>query len=225
MMTWRRFAGVASLLILIGAFVAVFAFRQQRKRDLWDADPVVRVAAIRAWPTLDPDAVIDALHDPDADVRIVAIWHLDRSHDRCIAELVAALKDEHAGVRREAAEALGRIGPRATEALAAALADEHPRVRAGAALALRQPGVEKVPRQPGPDEQARLTPLLVQALKDSDEAVRRNAVRTLAAWDWHPLPGELRSVVAAAFTEALTDPDAEVRDEAMRALDHLKAKR
>src|SRR5262249_47647121 len=124
-------------------FVGLGWLASRRQHGLHDPNPAVRVAAIRACYRSDPDAVINALQDPDSDVRLVAAMHLgwaDPLPAQSAQALVAALKDKHAGVRREVAEALGALGPRATETLAAALRDDHPWARAGAALALSNPG-------------------------------------------------------------------------------------
>jgi HEAT repeat protein len=90
-------------------------------------------------------ALIEAVHDPDEDVRSAAIASLKPFGPRAAAAVPAlcgALRNERAGrLRSSIAEGLGMIGsPAAVPTLIEALEDQDEGVRRAAALALRQIG-------------------------------------------------------------------------------------
>jgi HEAT repeat protein len=110
------------------------ALRQrQAKAVLHGETPALRVAAIRSMGNSGDVAIlIQALHDPDADVRMVAAQRLGFLREgarKATMPLIQAFKDPHIGVRQEAAWALADIGADAVPYLAEALADPDPRVR------------------------------------------------------------------------------------------------
>lgn len=146
------------------------------------SSPAVKVAILRdRRGDSDPALLIEALADPDADVRLMAAmqsWSPPRLSESVIKALIGALKDDHVGVRREAAEPLLHASSASTELLMLALADEHPRVRAGAAFALGEASI-KGDGGRTPAEIVRTIPLLKVALQDADEEVRHNASRAL----------------------------------------------
>ena len=119
--------------------------------------------------------ILTALHDPDADVRLLAARYigflgLKPGFD---ALLFAARHDETAGVRCEAASALSRF------------------------------------------HDARVQPVLIEALGDEDAAVRRAAISSLG-----PLGSE---ATVAPLLAALSDEERAVREAAMEALGELGA--
>lgn len=102
-------------------------------RDAINADEaVVRREALRSLgklrerASIDPQVVVpsllDALKDPDASVRSIAVTYLGivrDNPDREVAGLIAALKDPQAGVREAAAVALSAYGAQADPAVPA----------------------------------------------------------------------------------------------------------
>ena len=148
-----------------------------------DPNPAVRAAAVRAtgWHG-HVDLLTRALHDEDADVRLVAIMYLRWRREEAgpsAKALIALLKDEHESVRREAIEALSAIGAPAVPALMEALADPDPRVRAGAIEGLGNVGRPKEGRKRSPEERALLIPVLEKLQEDEDPGVRQKAVGLL----------------------------------------------
>lgn len=134
--------------------------------------PTVSGAAPLPLPAAYQEAVpalVSALKDADAGVRLQAVYALGHLGDaRAVAPLAAVLKGPDAPVRRGAAAALGEIGDaRAREPLAAALRDADPEVRWMAASSLGLLG------------DARAVPALVAATKDAEFVVRAAAVQAL----------------------------------------------
>ena len=177
------------VVLVVCAIVAVpvwtFSHDRQFAPTIYDADPAVRVAAIRATGYEGHvDLLRKALQDDDADVRLVAAMYLQRRGAAAApcakALLMASLKDNHVGVRREAAEALHEIGAAAAPTLIEALADPEPRVRAKAARALSVVAVTKEERRPPADELTSATAALENVLQDEDAEVRKNASNSIA---------------------------------------------
>jgi HEAT repeat protein len=162
---------------------------------------------------------IDAqLHDPSPAVRVAAIRGLDK--DRDLDLLLAALKDEDADVRLVAVMQLETrrytTMPPQCEKTAAALIeilkDRHAGVRRAAAesLGLMWPCSESA---------------LTRALKDSDTRVRAGAAFALSCapnvkWEREVTPAQAK-LVRPPLQTLLKDGDAEVRENAARALDSL----
>jgi HEAT repeat protein len=110
--------------------------------SLEDPSPAVRAAAVRRLGSKDRQALVGALEDKDADVRLLAAERLGGEGPDAEARaraLVGALKDEHKGVRRAAAGSLSTLRKSAASVLEEALEDPDPRVREGAALAFQNP--------------------------------------------------------------------------------------
>lgn len=105
-------------------------------------DPEVRVEAIRALGTLEPDpdavaACLRAMDDSEWPVRALAAWSLGRLGDaRATERLRQAMGDPAYWVRHHVAEAMGALGEPGEEALRGASADPNPFVRDMAAQAL-----------------------------------------------------------------------------------------
>jgi len=105
-------------------------------------DPEVRVEAIRALGTLEPDpdavaACLRAMDDYEWPVRALAACSLGRLGDtRAIERLRQAMGDSAYWVRHHAAEAMGALGEPGEKALRGAGADPNPFVRDMAAQAL-----------------------------------------------------------------------------------------
>ncbi len=149
-------------------------------------------------------ALIAALADPDANVRMAAAHSLGHLEDpRAIPALINATRDSNAKVRSAAYEALSDFDdPRTVEPMIAALKDPDADVRQQAAHAL------------GNLEDRRAVRPLMAALTDSSADVRQAAAHSL---------GDLQDPAAAtALTAALADPKADVRQAAAHALCELE---
>jgi HEAT repeat protein len=152
----------------------------------------MRIAAI--------DALIEALEDPDDDVR----WNTAEAlgnigSEAAIDGLIKALEDPNGDVRWNAAEALGNIGSEAAiDGLIKALEDPDDNVRWRAAEALGKIGLEAA------------IDGLIKALEDSDYDVRGNAAEAL---------GKIGSEAAIdGLIKALKDPGDDARRNAAEAL-------
>ncbi|MCX4691656.1 fumarate reductase/succinate dehydrogenase flavoprotein subunit [Streptomyces sp. NBC_01408] len=168
---------------------------------LADADPEVRIQAVRALVSVDAvPALAAAAADPAREVRVAVAKGLASVHTPAPAPLDPLLADPDPLVRGAALGALAQAGcpGRYAEAAAAALADPAWQVRAGAAAALSaaDPGVA--------------VPPLAGALADANADVRKAAVLALLA---HRDTAGARAALAAA----VSDPDADVRAYAARA--------
>ncbi len=149
-------------------------------------------------------ALIAALGDPDANVRMAAASSLGRLEDpRAIPGLINATRDGNVKVRSAAYEALSDFDdPRILEPMMAALKDPDPDVRRQAAQSL------------GNLEDRRAVSPLIAALSDSSAEVRRAAAQSL---------GELQDPAAAgALAAALKDSKADVRRAAAQSLGELE---
>jgi HEAT repeat protein/beta-lactamase regulating signal transducer with metallopeptidase domain len=149
-------------------------------------------------------ALIEALRDPDAEVREAAARALgERGDARAADALARALGDSVPDVRRAATLALAEMKDRrAIEPLLAALDDSDAEVRQMAAHAL------------GDAEDRRAIPGLMKLLQDQDAEVRQTAAHGL---------GEFK--VKEAFeplVRALRDADADVRQMAIWALGEIR---
>ncbi|WP_329380887.1 fumarate reductase/succinate dehydrogenase flavoprotein subunit [Streptomyces sp. NBC_01351] len=171
---------------------------------LTDADPEVRIHAVRALVSVDAlPALAAAAADPAREVRVAVAKGLASVHSPATevrASLGPLLGDPDPLVRGAALAALASTGcpGRYAEAAVAALADPAWQVRAGAAAALSAaaPGTA--------------VPALTGALADANADVRKAAVLALLA---HRDTDAAR----AALAEAVADPDADVRAYAGRA--------
>lgn len=183
----RRTVWMSRILVLLAGILAVACWVLSWRPAAWkNATAAERVAAIRAG-SVGVNRLLEALKDEDADVRLVAVMHVQGRGLRgqeCVPALIRALKDPHAGVRHEAAESLCWIGKPAVQALCEALLDPDPHVRAGAALALGDVD-DKDRRDRSPDEVRTLQGLLKDLLADKDPEVRKNAAETLNDLKWH----------------------------------------
>ncbi|HEV3144351.1 MAG TPA: HEAT repeat domain-containing protein [Gemmataceae bacterium] len=132
--------------------------------SIHDPDPAVRADAVRN-NTFSSDA---ALHDENADVRILAIWRAHGEYER----IVPLLKDEHAGVRKEAAKALSN--EKAWPVIQKALADPDPDIRKGAIAAILATRLEAYDWPPWPlKREGEVGSLLLKlAAEDPDAGVR-----------------------------------------------------
>ncbi|MEU9159253.1 fumarate reductase/succinate dehydrogenase flavoprotein subunit [Streptomyces sp. NPDC048424] len=169
--------------------------------SLVDADPEVRIHAVRALVSVDAvPALAAAAADPAREVRVAVAKGLASVHAPAPAPLDPLLDDPDPLVRGAALAALARAGCPAGYAgrAVAALADAAWQVRAGAAAALSAaaPGAA--------------VPALAGALADANADVRKAAVLALLA---HRDTAAAR----AALATAVTDPDADVRAYAGRA--------
>lgn len=147
----------------------------------------------------------DALHDPEREVRVWAVWCLKQISVPAATEaLLGAGSDPDPGVRKQWIEALGTRPEReVSEALTAALQDPDSRVRQRAAELL------------GERREVSATPALCEVLQDEATGVRVAACAALGA-----VGAEL---AAAALIERLEDPVIQVRKSAAAALGELRA--
>jgi HEAT repeat protein len=156
-----------------------------------DPNPAVRAAAVRAtgWDG-HVSLLTRALHDEDADVRLIAAAYLGRRRERAgpsAEALTALLKDDRESVRRAAIEALSAIGAPAAPALVKALSDPDPRVRSAALDGLGNIGRPKEGRKRSPEERASVIPVLEKLQEDEDANVRRKAARLMRYLSRQPL--------------------------------------
>lgn len=161
-------------------------------------------SAVEAVP-----ALVQALRDPELNVRKLAAWTLRgvrNLHKASPTALAAAIGDPRADVRRSVIELLERDRRAArsvVEALSVALGDGDSEIRRLTATALGRVGV--LPK-------AALDPLLL-ALHDVEPTVRESAAKSIES---AALPGN-HSVVAE-LVEALGDPEPRVREAAAGTL-------
>ncbi|MFI0418265.1 fumarate reductase/succinate dehydrogenase flavoprotein subunit [Spongiactinospora sp. 9N601] len=166
-----------------------------------DADHRVRIEAVRGLVSLDePEPVAGAAADPAREVRVWVAKGLGTIGKPAPA-LGTLAGDPDPLVRAAALEASGATGAPLSDLAVAAMRDSAWQVRVGAARCLAAAG----PRT--------ATGPLVAALTDTNLDVRKAVVQALANWaDQNP-------DVTTALRNALTDPDADVRAYARRALD------
>src|SRR5262249_10465665 len=126
--------------------------------------------------------LITALRHPDESIRACAAHHLGELGPEAepalpaLAEALDAAEGKDLGLYR----ALARIGDPAVPVLVKAGRAATPRARLAAVIALG----EAAPRAPA------AVPALCEALKDSDEMVRRSAARALKRIDMETADGE-----------------------------------
>ena len=142
------------------------------------------------------------LKDPDREVRIQVIHALrDLGDERFLEGMLDLFELEDAGLTDFVLQAAENFGPKAVDPLRAALKTGSVKVRSGAALSL---GRLRLPET---------LPDLINALGDSEVAVRRSTVKALDSF--HDLSA------ADALFLALADDDLEVQDYATTALARL----
>ncbi|MEU9151574.1 fumarate reductase/succinate dehydrogenase flavoprotein subunit [Streptomyces sp. NPDC048417] len=177
---------------------------------LSDADPAVRIEAVRALVSVDAaEALADAVADPSREVRVTVAKALGTvgaagavaQVDGVLDALTALAGDPDVLVRGAAYEALAGVGcpPPLAGSAVAALADPAWQVRVGAARALGAAGA------------AVAVPALAKSLADPNADVRKAAVLALTR---HSGAEEAR----AALATATADSDADVRAYAARGL-------
>lgn len=187
-------------------------------------------------------ALIEALHSPDAGVRQGAacgLGGMGPDAAEAVPALMVALTDSNPEVVREARDALGAIGTPALKPLQEALASPDSRVRAGAVIAIGQVGAPAqgaapalfelfdregessvriavlgaLPKIKAPPE--RLVPLLLNGVKDDQEALRHAAINAIV-----PLRSG-QKLALEGLVAMLADPKAPVRQRAARALGRM----
>ncbi|MER6256570.1 fumarate reductase/succinate dehydrogenase flavoprotein subunit [Streptomyces sp. NPDC001584] len=169
--------------------------------SLADADPEVRIHAVRALVSVDAvPQLAAAAADPAREVRVAVAKGLASVHAPAPAPLDPLLADADPLVRGAALGALASVGcpDGYARTAVAALAAPAWQVRAGAAAGLSAAAPETA------------VPALAKALADANADVRKAAVLALLA---HRDTAEAR----AALATAVSDPDADVRAYATRA--------
>ncbi len=174
------------------------------KPVLTDPDHRVRLQALRALVSLNEPALIaTAATDPNREVRIATATALAALANPASAQPLAQLAaDKDPLVRAAALKAAATANcpqPLPTLALSA-ITDQAWQVREGAAEALSATSPQLA------------VPALTTATTDLHADVRKAAIMTLAQWPQIP-------EAALALREAQSDPDADVRAYARRALD------
>nr|WP_030758083.1 MULTISPECIES: fumarate reductase/succinate dehydrogenase flavoprotein subunit [unclassified Streptomyces] len=167
---------------------------------LADADPEVRIHAVRALVSVDAvPQLAEAAADPAREVRVAVAKGLASVHTPAPAPLDPLLADPDPLVRGAALAALARTGcpDGYARTAVAALADAAWQVRAGAATGLSAAGAEAA------------VPALAKTLADANADVRKAAVLALLA---HRDTAQARTALATA----VSDPDADVRAYAAR---------
>ncbi|MCI0527428.1 MAG: HEAT repeat domain-containing protein, partial [Nitrospira sp.] len=149
------------------------------------------------------EALIQALHDEDSDIRGLAAWALGRiGNKRAVVALIQALHHADSDVRWSATEVLGEIGSeQAIEALIQALYHEDRFVRWLAAWVL------------GKIESEQAVEGLIQALHDEDSDIRWLAAEALGKID--------NEQAVSILIQALSDRDYDVRGQAAKALGEI----
>lgn len=168
--------------------------------SLADADPEVRIHAVRALVSVDAvPELAAAAADPAREVRVAVAKGLASVHAPEPAPLDPLLADPDPLVRGAALAALARTGcpDGYARTAVAALADAAWQVRAGAATGLSAAAAEAA------------VPALAKALADANADVRKAAVLAL-------LPHRAGAEARAALATAVSDPDADVRAYAAR---------
>jgi HEAT repeat protein len=187
----------------------------------WSTSTVVGIAlglfvvllVVVLWLIAEPQSA--RLHDANPAIRAAAIRRLSR--DWQIGELIQALRDENADVRMLAAQHLEGNGPQVAEkalALVHVLADEQPNVRREAAWSLGSLGWAA-------------WPALQDALHDDNPRVRAGAALALCNGysgkkDPTGWPSREVEVLVPILKQLRDDADAEVRDNADRALNRIR---
>ncbi|HKS40776.1 MAG TPA: HEAT repeat domain-containing protein, partial [Blastocatellia bacterium] len=166
----------------------------------------VRVTAAQALGTLKDrrgvDALITASGAPEKDLRLAAVNSLGLISDHTSAEvLFVAAKDTDQGVRDAAIQSLAAMGI-SVERLSTEITNPNWQTRVAAITTFARLG------------DAKATPLLITALKDSDSRVRAESARTLGQI------GDQRAL--DALISSLGDSSADVRVESTFALGRLK---
>lgn len=211
-----------------------------------DQDKEVRNAAINALGAIRPgaaQAVVEALKHQDGNIRSGAALILGKlgPSPRALAALIEALKDQDASVRRSAALSIGSFvqGPEAKTvipALIEALKDPDESVRSRTALALsgvtgrpgEGPGHSRaegefvwpffLPKPVIPTLPKSVIPILIEALKDQDRAVRSQAAEALAGI------GPAARAAIPALIESIEDRNPDVSRYATYALSRVGGK-
>ena len=191
-----------------------------------DENPRVRASAVRGLGGLssrtrvDIPRVIEALGDPDTDVRLRAATYLSwyrpgKRSPAVVPALGRTLTDPDARVRRASAGTLGRLGLDAEAALPwlrASASDPEKEVREQADEAIS--AIEKAAR----DFRSHALPGAIAELGDADPAVRALAASRLEDF------GSTAAEAVPALVGCLADREADVRRAAARALGQLGPK-
>ena len=134
-------------------------------------EAAVALGRLGAKPEVVAPALIEAFHQPDADVRRAAarsLGQLGRTALRALRDK-KALDDPDEDARSTVVEAMGWMGPDGVKPLVNALGDKSPAVRRAAARALGQLGAAARSAEPS----------LVEVVNDPNELVRKAAATAL----------------------------------------------
>jgi HEAT repeat protein len=183
-------------------------------KALESKDEQERLTAAEALGLIGPDAaaaaeVLNKLAADDAsnNVRQKATEALDKIGKSPVPTLIAKLKDPDATKRTSAVEALGGLGPKAKEAVvalrAALMQEKEAAIRAKIVIALRDIGTEAA---------RGALPELINALKDADLEVRKQAVATITGY------GPDAEAAVPLLSEMLKDKDEGLRKDASDCL-------
>jgi HEAT repeat protein len=174
-------------------------------RELKQGDSFVRWRAAKALVRIGSyskaavPALIEALKVEEGDISDRARDALVKLGADAVPGLIKALRDRDSPAYGKAIEALAAIGPPTVPALIEALKGDEA-LRLGAFEALREISLRGLDPRP-----TALLPILFEALKDPNPAIRRAAVQNIHCTGAKTTPGFL------ALIEALKDQDPEVR--------------
>ncbi len=177
------------------------------------------LAAMKPPPETAMPALVSALSDPDAAVRLNGAKALDA----CPAAAFAGLSAEQAGALQKAAAAAGKSGELAADALiksGRASADWLIGQLSSSSGAARERAAAALAAFPAPPRKA--AGALLAALKDPVTGVRRAAARALGRYPVTAAAGFPKEA-AALLSAALRDGDRETRELAAPPLGHLAA--
>lgn len=186
---------------------------------LGDPDGFVREASIKAIGALAPDVqdavpVLIKLFPKDLAIRTVS--NFKQSGAKAVPALIPLLSHEDPVIRWNAGRTLGKIGELSVTAIPGLIKqmqdDKEPLVREHAAEALGDIGPKAAEHDPA------VVPALAKALKDSDQGVRRDAVRSLGQI------GPAAKPVLEDVKALLKDPEQRVVAAAEKSVRQIDAK-
>jgi HEAT repeat protein len=180
-------------------------------QQLKDPRPATRLRGIEGLAKLGADAqpaipdLIDALHDPNKNVREAAAAALPKLGPKVAAPLGAALRDKNAEARFLAAMTLAEVGPAAKEAVSDLIwsVKFQPELRVAATVALGEIGKPAIPE-------------IVRLFPEKDAQIRYHALWALANIGRDALDA------VPDFLPLLSDKDVSVRAKALYALMRIK---
>jgi HEAT repeat protein len=192
----------AAILVMLPALVLVGCYhRRDLRSELRSSDPTIREAALRDFTR---SVVYHQVSSPEI--------------ESAIPVLIECLRESNSEVRNRAIDALGQVGPAATQALCDACKHEDARIRSGAIFVMGHVNERMYDRQFQPRDDEQFFPLVLDALRDQDAEVRKNAARSLPLLQ---VGAQKTTEALKCLLRALDDPDSHVRGWAARSIGAL----